>query len=1130
MKKRPKSLPSLHSATFVDRKWACGLLTLAMLGGTGIVANAAGAEAQSNVSVPQASSQKHQITGTVVDETGEPMIGVSVIQQGTTTGVATDFDGNYTLSVPAGATLQFTYIGYKTKSVKVGNQTTIDVTMEPDTEILDDVVVIGYGTMKKSDLTGAVSSVGTEALNAKGAPSAIEALQGSTPGVNIVKTQGRANGSYDVQIRGKSSINSDTKPLYIVDGVMCDDIDFLNPQDIERIDVLKDASSTAIYGSRATAGVIMVTTRGGLNVNKSVKTSVSYDGYYGINHAARMPDFMDGQEFYNYRFAKFTNAVTPFGPQTAYAPKTQVELGQALLQETKNDYTSPFRLREMIANGETVDWPSLVTRDGNQQNHYLAVGGSSETASYHFGIGYNSEDGLYRGDGSKTYSFKGSVDARINKVLSAGFTMNLARIDTEYADDGAISNAYRVNCFMQPYDADGKLNRYPGAKGALGTDDHQFSDFVNPLYSMKNQTHEKRQYRALGNVYLQLDIIKGLNVKTTFAPSYSSSREGTFAGYIDPDTGMTYAGGDPSSSEAKVLNSTSFSYVWDNTINFNRTFNDVHNVNFMGLFSMEKSETEKYQIVANGVIDGTDWWNIGSGSPTSNPDDKTKGVYSSYDEWSMLSYALRANYNYKGRYFITGTMRWDGSSRFADGYRWGSFPSVAVAWRISDENFLRDISWIDNLKIRASFGKTGNNAGIGNFATIVGIDGPYYYPFGPDYSQGFYPTGIVDKLLKWETSNEWNFGLDFGFINSRINGSIEFYNKKSNDLLYPVELPLEAGGGTMKTNIGRVHNHGIELSLNTINITNRTFEWTTTLNLAHNRNKVTEINGVGDFASSSDVSKWLFVGRPFDNVYTWAWDGIVSDRNMVVPNHQIAIDKGFTPGETVRSADYYYATYGLTEGQPIIRDVNGDGQITDDDKVIFDSQPDFTGSFTSNMTYNLPKKGGSIDFSFNLYASVGGKVASPFLGGDYYDQHDRGRGKMMFDYYIPAGTLIDCDGMRDDGTYINPVYQTETHYGKWPTPNCGDSDGIGTQLTYFQAARQVTNASFMKVKNITVGYSFAPQLLKHIGCQRARLYFTVTNPFVFTKYEGYDPEWATAALKYQGPSVISYQIGASIKF
>lgn len=1123
MKKRPKSLSATYSANRVDRKLVCGLLACALIGGTGLTSYATDSNGGGYSPDPQVDSQKHTVSGVVVDETGEPLIGVSVIQEGTTTGIATDFDGRYTLTVPSNATLQFTYIGYKPFTVKVGSQTTIDVKMEPDNTVLDDVVVIGYGTMKKSDLTGAVSSVGTEALNAKGAPSALEALQGATPGVNIVKNTGRANGGFDVQIRGKSSINSKTNPLYIVDGVMCDNIDFLNQQDIERIDVLKDASSTAIYGSRATAGVIMVTTRGGLNVNRSVKTSVTYDGYYGINHAARMPDFMDGKEFYGYRLGKFMNNVTPFGPQTTYGVKTQLELGQALLQTEKNNYESPFRLKEMIADGQTYDWPSLVTRNGNQQNHYLAVGGSSETASYHFGIGYNQEDGLYKGDASKAYTFKGSVDARINKVLSAGFTVNLARLDNTYADDGAISSAYRVNTFMQPYNAEGKLNRYPGAKGALGTDDHQFTDFVNPLYTMKNSTHKKQTYRMLGNVYLQLDIIKGLNVKTTFAPSYSSYRDGSFYGYIDPDTGLTYAGGEPSSSEAKIVNNKGFAYVWDNTINFNRTFNDIHSVNFMGLFSMEKSTTESSTAVANGVIENTDWWNIGSGEMSASSG-------STYTEYSMLSYALRLNYSYKSRYLFTGTIRWDGSSRFADGHRWGSFPSAALAWRVTEEDFMRNIQWLDNLKLRVSYGKTGNNSGVGNFATIVGISGPYHYPFGPDYSQGFYPSGIVDKSLCWESSSEWNIGADFGFLGSRINGSIEYYNKKSTDLLYPVELPLEAGGGSMNTNIGKVRNRGIELSLNTINISNRTFEWTTSLNLARNRNKVLEINGDGDFASSSDVSKWLFIGEPYDNVYTWAWDGIVSDRDMVVPNHQIAIDKGFTPGQKVRSCDYYYACYGLTEGQPIIRDRDGNGKINDEDKVIFDSQPDFTGSFTSSMNYNLPKNGGSIDFSFNLYASVGGKIASPFLGGDYYDQHDRGRGKMMFDYYIPAGTLIDCDGMRADGTYINPVYQTETHYGKYPTPNCGESDGIGTTLSYFQAARQVTNASFMKVKNITVGYTFAKPLLKHIGCQQARLYFTVTNPFVFTKYEGYDPEWAGAALKNQGPSVISYQIGASIKF
>ncbi len=1070
--------------------------------------------------------QNIQVTGNVHDEAGEPIIGASVIVVGATTGVATDFDGNFVLNnVPANGKLKVTYIGYNPAEVSIKGQSNIDVTLVEDSQVLDEVVVVGYGTMKKSDLTGSVSSVGTEKLNAKGAPSVLENLQGTTPGVNITKSTGRTNGGLNIEIRGKSSINSDTNPMYVVDGVICGDIDFLNPQDIERIDVLKDASSTAIYGSRATAGVVMVTTKGGLNVNKAQKASITYDGYYGINKVARMPEFMDGKQFYNYRLLKFQEPINDIiGPQTNYSYKSQELFGQALLQMVKTDYDSPFALKELLANNQTYDWPSLVTRDGNQQNHYLAFSGSTEAINYHFGVGINQEDGIYKGDASKMYSFKGSIDARVNKVISGGFSFNLAYKENDYANDNGISEAYRVNPFMQAFDEEGKIIHNPGRNDAFGTDGHQFSDFSSPLDKLQNESHKRKTYRALGNIYLQLDIINGLFVKTTFSPSYTNYRDGKFAGYPNPNVpGKNFDDSEQGTNTATVVNSTGLSWTWDNIVNYSKTIARDHSINAMGLVSLTKSNSESYTMVSNNVTEGTDLWNMGTGTLNN---DASK---SSYAEESMLSYALRLNYSYKGRYMFTGTIRWDGSSKFADGYRWGSFPSAAVAWRISEESFLRK-EWLNDLKLRVSYGVTGNNDGIGKYETIVGIGGPVYYPIGGTYYPGFYPNGIINKSLSWEKSHELNIGVDFGFLQNRINGAIDIYEKNSKDLIFPLDLPLETGGQNLKTNVGKVRNRGIEVSLTTVNIDTRDWTWTTTLTFAHNKNRVKELMNGQDKLLSKGVTKNLFVGQPVNNCYGLVWDGIVSDQMMVVPDHQIAKDNGFTPGESVRACDYYFGTYGWIEGQPIIRDINGDGAFDNDDRVIYNSEPDWTGSFTSNLNYRLPKNGGDIDFSFSLYAKQGYTINSPFMTSDYYDFHDRGRGKMAMDYYIPAGTLIDADGMRADGTFINPVYQTETHYGEYPFPNAGPSDGVGAHIGYWNEAKQFVDASFVKVKNITLGYSFSKNLLKHIACQNLRIYFTVTNPIVWTKYKGFDPEWANSSTKNDGPSVVSYQIGANIKF
>ena len=1065
------------------------------------------------------------VSGNVVDEQGEAVIGATVMEKGTKNATVTDFDGNFTIKLGERKVLVISYIGMVTQEVNVAGKSNVKVVMKEDATTLQDIVVVGYGTMKKTDLTGSVSSVNTEQLNAKGAPSVLGNLQGSNPGVNITQSSGRAGGGFNIEIRGKSSINSSTTPLYVVDGVMCDDINFLNPQDIERIDVLKDASSTAIYGSRATAGVIMVTTKGGLSIKRDQKPTISYDGYYGWSKTARMPEFQNGRQFYDYRFLKFLtyggNGATAASALSSH-PVYQIGgtiLEQCLLREHTGD--GEYLMKKMLAEGKTYDWPGLVTQNGSQQNHFVSVNGGSESVNYHFGAGFNREIGTYKGDGKKQFNFKGSVDAKINKVISAGFSLNVARSDQDYANDDAIKYAYRMNPYMVPYDKDGNVNHKPGNYAALGTDSYQFSDQRSTLDIMKSTKKQRESWRLLGNVYLKFDIIKGLDFKTTFSPNYQSYREGFFGGYKNPLTGEAYDDGTYTSetpNEANTDRYRNFSWTWDNIINYNTTIAQDHNLSLMGLFSMESGNSERSQWYATSVMDLTDWWNMGSGTYNA---DKSK---TSYSETSMTSYALRANYNWKNRYLLTLTMRWDGCSKFDKDNRWGSFPSAAVAWRITEEDFMKNVSWLSNLKLRLAFGKTGNNKGAGAYATQQTLSDPIFYPFGADYAQGFTPSSIVNKVLMWETSTEFNAGLDFGFIDNRINGSIDVYQKTSDNLLRGVDLPLESGGGSMTTNIGSVRNRGIEIALNTVNIKTKDWNWETSFTFAHNVNKVRNIDGIVDRLVGDGVTGNLFMNYALNNTYTYETGGIVTDRMMTVPNNDAAKNAGLNPGDKMREYDYFYKVYGLTEGQPYVKDQNGDGKIDPEDRVIRSMDPKFTGSFTSNLSWK------NWDFSVSLYAKVGYKVYSNFLG-EYWNLGDRGRMRLQGDWYIPAGTLVDVDGLNPDGTYINPVYQTSTHYGDMPFPNNGGSNGgVGVQGGYWDQSKCVTNASFLKVKNITLGYTFDKTLLSKIGCKHLRLYATVTNPFVITKYKGFDPEWADAALKNDGPSTITYQIGASIKF
>jgi len=1095
------------------------------------------------------------VKGNVKDAAGEDIIGVTVQEKGTKNIAVTDIDGNFTIKTTGEKpVLTFSYIGMKNKEVSVAGKATVNIVMEDEATALEDVVVVGYGTMKKTDLTGSVSSLSTEDLTAKGAPTVMEGLQGAVPGVNITKSSGRAGGDFDIEIRGKSSIKSSTKPIYVVDGMICDDINFLNQQDIERIDVLKDASSTAIYGSRATAGVVMVTTKGGATTGKKAqKPTISYDGYYGISKVARMPDFQNAQDFYRYRFSTFNSSLNKSGNPVYGMPTGSYER-MALV-----DANGVSVVKQALANGQVTNWRDLVTRDGSQQNHYIAVSGASDKVNYHMGLGYNEEKGIYEGDKHDQFSFKGSLDAQINKYVTAGFNVNLAYIRNEYANDDAIKKAYKFNPLSRPYstvsdatngyiyDANGNIpeegytgyyynangqilkNYYPGSATAMGTGNSQnFSNESNPLYLMDSYIHKKQGWRALGNVYLQIKPIKELTFKTTFSPNFSYEREGEYSASIYDNNGtlISGTGAEGYSNRASLSTTRKISYTWDNVLTFEKTFAKIHAVNLMGLFSMTANDKEATDQAAYGVLDNSLWYNLSSG------DNQTDTNGSSFSESSMISYALRANYTYDERYMLTATVRWDGSSKFAEGNRWGCFPSMAVAWRASQEKFLQNIKWLSNLKLRLSYGVTGNNSWIGAYDTQVTVSGPVYYPFGSSYVSAFYPSGIVDKNLSWETSREWNFGIDFGFLNNRIYGSLDLYQKTADDLLYEVNLPLEAGTNsdgdpvTVTTNVGKVQNRGIEFSLTAVPIETRDWHWEVTAGFARNINKVKEINGSGSDLPDASNNKGLFIGQSVNNVYGYNWCGIVTDKNMTVPNNEAAIKNGFTPGETVKESDYYYKVYNFPEGCAIIEDVDGDGTIDDTDRRVWSADPSWTGSLTTSVSYK------NWDLSASIYAKQHYKVYSDFLANNL-DYKDRGWQHINVDYYIPAGTLIDCDGINTDGTYINPVYQQTTHYGSYPFTSDEYTTWGAAKYAFSRDGEQcnaITDASFVKVKYITLGYTFPKKWINKIGINHLRLYCTVTNPFVFTDYKGYDPEWAGGGAKNDGPSTVTWEFGASLKF
>lgn len=1046
-------------------------------------------------------AQARQVKGTVKDSSGEPMIGVNVLVKGTTNGTITDFDGNFTLNdVKDTDVLTVTYIGYVKQEVKVGAQKVIAFVLKEDTETLDEVVVVGYGVQKKSDVTGSVGSVKSENILAKGATSVMESLQGQVAGVDISQSSSRAGEGFNIAIRGKSSMAGGS-PLYVIDGVVCDNMDFLNPADIEKIDILKDASSTAIYGSRATNGVVMITTKqAGTASMEDVKAKVSYDGYYGWKRVANMPEFMSGDEWTNYRFQRYTTL------------KSKDADGHPTYQMTDQNWmafwgnNSP-RMMETFLNKSYQDWPDLVTTDGQQQNHYLNIAGNARNVSYRVGLGYQKEDGILA-DSYERWNLKAAVDHKINDMFKVGALVNLSTSLKDYGSKNSVLNGFRANPYWEPYywegEHKGELILQPAKDAAIFPNGNGFTSTLNPLVDRQNSKDETRQYNVMGNIYLQFTPIKDLILKTTFSPTYDRSKQGQFYGVNtesqfsskNPDTGEKY-------NKAIITNLDRFTYTWDTQANYMKTLGD-HSINALALFSVYSSKTEGDGITANDMPFDVDWYNTGSAKFFSNAE-------SYYKKITMLSYVLRLNYSYKGRYLATVSSRWDGSSKFQKENRWGAFPSMALAWRISEEDFMKKVDWVSNLKLRASVGLTGNNANVGPYDTQALAGTKYWYNFGSTPATGYGVNGITNTALTWEKTREFNVGLDFGFLNNRISGTIDWYNKVSRDLLMKQMTPLELGSstGAMMNNVGKVKNTGLEVALTTTNVQTKNFFWSTTFSFSTNKNEILELNG-----GKEDLvaNKW-FIGQPIDVLYDYEYDGVCTAEEAKAYANNSAIKTKFIEGE-MKIKD---------QQQP---GQEGYGVIDENDLVVLGhALPTWSGSISSNMTYK------NFDFSFSIYTKQGSKVASPFMA-EFTNYKDRGRNKLKMDYYIPAGTpVLNADGKGYSLT-------TETHYGSYPYPthtsnnNFGGGIGWGTDKQTTYVSNSYVDNSFWKVKNITLGYTFPKTWMSKLGVESLRLYVNVLNPFTFTDYKGFDPEWADAKLNdgTGGPSSRTYQVGINLKF
>lgn len=1016
-------------------------------------------------------AQTKTITGSVKDTLGEPIIGVNVLVKGTTNGTITDFDGNYSLSnVKDEDVLVFSYISYVSQEVKVDARSSIDVVLQEDSQTLDEIVVVGYGTMKKSDLTGSISSVSSERIASIGTSSVMGALQGASAGVDITTNSTRPGAGFNIQVRGQNSLNSGN-PLYVVDGVIVGDIDFLNPSDIEKIDVLKDASSTAIYGSRGSNGVVIVQTKGASS-SKS-KLSISYDGYYGIRKIARTPDFMDGREWIDFRTSRY---YTWDATNEIYTLTSSNK--QAVTQNSKIVNTALY-------NEDYTDWLKLGTENGSQQNHYLNISGMSQDISYNIGAGFQREEGNFLREEMNKYIFKGAINHKANKYFSSGanFTMSHQVVNT--GSQYGYRDLLRIPNVLKAYDAEGNLIEQPGIKTQIEGDGN-FTSAANPLIEINSGSNETRRFDILGSAFVELRPIEGLSFKTTFSPRFNRTRVGF---YREKNSNR-------SKNQAQNENKETFDWTWDNVINFNKTFEEKHNLNVTLINSFYKSQYEYLKVYAEDFPYDSKWYNIFKGDLALGSCD------SDYTQVTMISYAARANYDYAGKYLVTGTVRYDGSSKLAD--KWAAFPSLAVAWRMSEEPFMQKINWLNNLKLRLSFGYSGNNNGVSAYGTQTtpNTGSSVYYDFNGNVVSGL-GTGVpVNKSLTWEKTREWNFGVDFGVLNNRINGSIDLYDKLSKGLLMSRTLTIESGVASMTDNIGSVNNRGIEITLNTVNVQTRDWEWTTTFTFAHNKNAIRSLYG----KKEDVVNEARFIGEPINVIYDYKVNGVYSYAEWT------AMTEAQRKAMGANQPGYAKAV-----------DINGDGEMTTEDRVILGcSDPDWTGSLTSTLRYK------NFDFSFNIYTRQGAFVNDRFLeefGPSANSQ--RGRPKVRMNYYFPGNTeRIDWNNFDVDNTgqaWVTWMASEENTKAKYPIN--------GFTGNFYGGNGKYQDVSFVKVRNITFGYTFNQSLVKKIGLSYARLYLNILNPFTFTDYIGWDPEYATTSLQNgNGPSSVTYQFGVNLKF
>lgn len=1029
------------------------------------------------------------LTGRIVDADGLPIIGATVKVVGGKEGTVTDIDGNFSLSVSAGDVLQASCIGYNPAKITVKNQSSLSIVMSENTESLDELVVVGYGTMKKSDLTGAISTVKAKDINVAGVASAAHALAGKAAGLYVRQNSAQPGGGLDILIRGAGSVNANNDPLYIVDGFPIAKLEqekgnnermdpgtqgilnFLNPNDIENIEVLKDASATAIYGARAANGVVIVTTKRG----KAGKPRINYSFDYSYQRYSDNYDVLSLKEWMIERNKGtwerwvWDNQVEPWGTRTLEEAIKSPANGVA--------YSQPYTQQQIDAAGEGTDWVGLITRDGQIMSHNVSLQGGSEQTQYMLSLNYYDNKGIIRNSGMTRYTLKSNIDQTFLKIFKAGVNLTISRIDNdntqlgsaEYEKSGIIRSAVQMGPNIKAYDEE--TGTYP-VNPLLGTQ-------PNP-YSLLNDIDQGRTDRLLANAYLQATPVKGLTLKVNAGIDRANISRKTY----EPKT--TLHGGELQGN-ADIYTTDNNQYLLEGTATYNNKIGDAHNLNLLLGASYEQFDYETSSLGNNNFLtDGFTFNNMGAGTGT-------KDVASGYSQNKMESYFMRTAYNYKDRYYATFTLRADGASVFAENHKWGWFPSAALAWNATEENFLKDSPWLSRLKLRLSWGKTGNSD-IGSNAFASYYAAPAWNNEDKSQVIGVFRGRLANPDLKWETTTEWNFGLDMGFLKNRILLSIEYYHKTVSDLLNYKTLNSYQEIPTVMANIGKTQSTGIEVTLNTKNISTRNFVWTTDFVFTKYKDRWKE--------RTDDWKPAVYESEddPIRPIYSR-----LADHILQIGEEKPAAQPDLRPGEIViKDINGYQRD---ENGQPMV-DENGrflltgepDGMIDDADCVLIGSQdPGWIAGMTNHLNYK------NVELSIQLNG--------------------------MFDRIMQDPTEMSYGlGAGDLATYGYNALRIIKNRWTWDHPSTRypcSFEGWATDYTYGDWYYQ--KAWFIRLSSITLAWSLPRKWLDATRCiSHAKVSLSASNLFCITPYRGIDPETDYYTAAY--PNARVYSLGINLTF